>query len=129
MGSTLVPGAIEVCAAPETAAATPAAGLHVSDARFGSRLSKLDIPIGVRLAALRAVRSQLNRKLAEIAGGSCASDQALARDAQPGTGAHMALVRACPANSPHPSFRKQCASAAPLAAACFSDGSTDDPHL
>jgi hypothetical protein len=54
----------------------------------------LDLPLATRLGALRALRAQLRRKVAEMGGGPRAEDDlALLRATAPGTPAHMALVR------------------------------------
>ena len=89
-----IPGLVEVRPAPLEAAAAPAevasSGGAASSAA-GQMLQRM--PVGVRLAALRSIRAQLQRKVAELQGGPAAEDRALAAAAAPGSGAYQALVR------------------------------------
>ena len=54
---------------------------------------QLDCSFQLRLEALKAVRQQLKRKLADIQGGSPDSDLELASKQAPGCATYMALVR------------------------------------
>ena len=56
----------------------------------------LDCSFALRLSALKAVRQQLRRKLADIQGSSPDADLALASEQAPGSCAYMALVGSAP---------------------------------
>ena len=60
------------------------------------RGAHLDCSFSLRLSALKAVRQQLQRKLADIDGSSPDADLALASDQAPGSNAYMALVGSAP---------------------------------
>ncbi len=53
---------------------------------------QLDCSFQLRLEALKAVRQQLKRKLADIQGGSPDADLELASKQAPGSATYMALV-------------------------------------
>ena len=89
-----VPGLVEVRPAPQEAAAAPAVVASTGSAASSAAGQVLQrMPVGVRLAALRSIRAQLQRKVAELQGGPAAEDRALAAAAAPGSGAYQALVR------------------------------------
>ena len=56
----------------------------------------LDCSFALRLSALKAVRQQLRRKLADVEGSSPDADLALASLQAPGSSAYMALVGSAP---------------------------------
>ena len=56
----------------------------------------LDCGFSLRLSALKAVRQQLRRKLADVEGNSPDADLVLASEEAPGSSAHMALVGSAP---------------------------------
>ena len=60
---------------------------------------RLDCSFPLRLSALKAVRQQLRRKLADIEGSSPDADLALASEQAPGSSAYMALVGSAPKSS------------------------------
>ena len=71
-------------------------GHQTSPAQEGKHL---DCSFSLRLSALKAVRQQLRRKLADIEGSSPDADMALACEQAPGSCAHMALVGSAPTAS------------------------------
>ncbi len=89
-GSATLPGMVEVRAAPRDAvAAAPASGAR-SGTVVGPAL--LEMPLGVRLAALRSLRQQLQQRLRSLGGGSALLDSTIAAAARPGSGTYQALV-------------------------------------